>query len=306
MRAMMDFRKLIGRGHARRARNKRTIVFNVDVARRRRSRAEYGEGRSRGTLAGIALAATVVLLIAGTALAPRVLKPAGFSVRWIDVRTSDLLTRAEVIALSGLRVGDNLLTADLGRIRRAICAHPDVKDAAVSRTLPGRVSIRVYERYPVAAVHVPSSPRAQGASTVRRYVIDEEGCVLSVKKELRNRALPLLLGLTIDVARPGERLRDPMTQKALEIIKGYRDTGLCRQIDLVSVDVSDPENYLLRSASIQEIRLGAEQLTDRLQLLSYILKQRGFRGMELPAAYLDLRWKDVAELPLGREAISMK
>jgi hypothetical protein len=77
-------------------------------------------------------------------------------------------------------------------------------------------------------------------------------------------------------------------------------------LELVSVDASDPDNYLLRSNVIQEIRLGGDDLNERLRLLSFILKQRKYRGMDGPASYIDLRWKDVAELPLVKDMVAKR
>lgn len=52
--------------------------------------------------------------------------------------------------------------------------------------------------------------------------------------------------------------------------------------------------------------MGGEDLDERLRLLSFVLKQRRLRGIEGPASYLDLRWKDVAEMPLRRDVVSMR
>lgn len=301
-------------------RKRRTIVFNVDVARRRRTAApaDGRGGRAGWRWGGMALAAAVALaLCAGAAAALRagLLKPSGFTVRWIEVSNEELLSKERIRSLAGVKVGDNLFSADLGKIRARIRSHPDVRDAVVNRRMPGGVVIRVYERYPVAAIYCPvrvASQQAQppgGTSQgerMRRCVVDAEGVVLSARKERSSKSLPLLLGLNLGAVRPGDRLCSDAAKNALGIVAHYRESELCHQLELVSVDAGDPDNYLMRSNVIQEIRLGRDDLDERLRLLSFILKQRKYRGLDGPASYIDLRWKDVAELPLGKELVAKR
>jgi len=273
------------------------------------------------------------------------LRPSGFTVRWIEVSNEELLSRERIRALAGVKVGDNLFSADLQKIRARICAHPDIRDAMVNRKMPGGIVIRVHERFPIAAVFCPvvsapqqlsrpAGPRPPAASAkviipsaipgrgpspgsevaaglcegdrMRRCVVDAEGFVLSARKERNSRSLPLLIGLKLGPVRSGDRLCSPAAKNALGIVERYRESELCRQLELVSVDASDPDNYLMRSNVIQEIRLGKENLGERLQLLSFILKQRKYRGLDGPASYIDLRWKDVAELPLAKDIVARR
>lgn len=307
-------------------RKRRTIVFNVDVAKRRRPGAlpTRKAGPSVWSWVRPTLAAAGILALcicAAVFLHTGLLKPSGFTVRWIEVRNEELLSKERVRALAKIRVGDNLFAADLQGIRARICAHPDVRDAVVNRRMPGGVVIRVYERYPIAAVYCPVrgtpkqsfQPTGTGASTrihqgdqMRRYVVDSDGVVLSARKERNSRSLPLLLGLNLGAVLPGNRLCSTTAKNALGIVDHYRESELCRQLELVSVDASDPDNYLLRSNVIQEIRLGGDDLDERLRLLSFILKHRKYRGMDGPASYIDLRWKDIAELPVVKELVAKK
>lgn len=294
-------------------RKRRTIVFNVDVARRRRAgtlpgrRAEGGGWRWwRLALSGAGIVVLCVCAAAG--LRAGFLKPSGFTVRWIEVSNEEMLSKERVRALADVKVGDNLFLADLQKIRARICAHPDVRDAVVNRRMPGGVVIRLYERYPIAAVYCPvrgaahPSPLPAGSldgERMRRYVVDAEGVVLSAKKERNSKSLPLLMGLNLGPVRPGDRLCSAAAKNALGIVEHYRESELCRQLEMVSVDASDLDNYVMKSNAIQEIRLGSDDLGERLRLLSFILKQRKYRGLDGPASYIDLRWKDVAEMPLG-------
>ena len=267
---------------------RRRIVLNVSVSRRRKERRRR---RSAGRW-GIALAAAA--LVAGLALvrfpaARRLLEPAGFTVKWVEVSNEDLLGEGEIVRLSGVTFGEGLLSLDLAAVRSRIVAHPDVRDAVVERNLPSGVRIRVYERYPVAAVY-------RG----KRYVVDEKGHVLSGRKEKHARALPIIKGCNTGPLSPGKMLTSARALKALSIITRCADSDLCGLMQLVSVDVTDPDNPVLRTKAIREIRLGSGNVEKRLRLLAYILEQRKYRGLDRPARYLDLRWNNAAEMPEGR------
>lgn len=285
------------------SKKRRRIVFNVDVAKRRRAResretppaADPSRLWRWGKFAAAVLAVASLGVLGTASVRERFQSPPRFTVRWIEVANEELLTKREVIALSRMRVGDNLITADLGSIRDRLRAHPDIRDAVVSRKVPGGILIRIYERTPIATVYAGG-----------RYVLDEEGCVLSPKKEQTSRALPSITGVSPGPLRAGDRLRASAIRRAIEVVKAYHESELDRQIELVSVDMTDTENTVLRSNTIEEIRIGDESVAERMQLLSFVLAQRKLRGIDGPASYLDLRWKDVAEMPARGDIVSMR
>jgi cell division septal protein FtsQ len=273
-------------------RKRRTVVFNVNVAKRRKSRSKSGKGGMNASSTGLRRAVLVPVVLFSMMIMALMfwswfVVGAGFAVKWVRVDRAHMLSEREILALADVKIGSNLLLSDLEKIRARICAHPDIKDAVVSRKIPGGIQIKVYERFPVAAIHYR-----------KRYVIDEEGVVLSARKERMNRCVPFLTGLRLKDVRVGEALHTPGLKKALEVVKRYHETELCRQIELISVDMSDPTNVVMRSHKIEEIRLGEKNLDERLKLLSYILKQRSDQGRDGPARYIDLRWNDVTEMPL--------
>jgi cell division protein FtsQ len=212
---------------------------------------------------------------------------AGFKLRRIVVSNRQLMTAREIVVLSGLQVGDNLLAVDLDEVEKRVSSHPDIRSAAVSRHVPDTIKIEIAERFPVASVH-------KG----RRYVVDGDGIFLSDRKQRGNSSLPMLVGLDFGEVRVGEKLSSPGAERVLDLVRRCCETGLARQLELVSIDVRDPDNLILRTKDIEEIRLGNGEIGQRLQLLSYILEERKKRGLNSPARYLDLRWKNVTEMPL--------
>jgi len=76
----------------------------------------------------------------------------------VHAREPDLFHR------SGLRIGENLLLADLSRAARAIQADPWVASARLERRLPGEVVASIAEHRPAALVELGGL-----------YVLDDEG-----------------------------------------------------------------------------------------------------------------------------------
>lgn len=71
-----------------------------------------------------------------------------------EVHVQGLVTVAadEIVALSGVRQGDNLLTIDLRASADAVAVHPRIERAAVQRRLPGGLVISVVEHEPMMLV----------------------------------------------------------------------------------------------------------------------------------------------------------
>ena len=132
------------------------------AARRRRVASEQRRRRRRRTLA---VALLVTVLAAGW-LATRT---GLFDVDAVRVSGAVHETDQDVVDVSGVRLGDQLLDLDAGAVARAVEALPWIATVSVERGLDGTVTIAVTERTPVATV-----AELGGA----RYLVDAEGRLL--------------------------------------------------------------------------------------------------------------------------------
>lgn len=283
-------KKKVKKNSTRAPARRRKIVLNVEVSKRRAKKGKKKAARSSTRahkpvarrVIMIACAVFVTLYFACTCLPPMI-----FKVRWVRVENEYTLSGEEIALRAGIREGANLLALDLAELRRRIISHPDIREVEIRRVIPGGVEIEVGERYPVASIF-----------SSRRYVVDEEGIILSARKERQNLTLPTITGLTEEIPGEGKMLRSEPARRALQIITRCRDSNLCSQMDLISVDVNDSGNLIMRTRTIAEIRLGNNEFNYRLDLLSRILEQRRARGFAGPAKYIDLRWNSATEMPL--------
>lgn len=104
----------------------------------------------------------------------------GFATRRVEVTGTRLLAPHEVLAASGVRIGDNVWT-DPAAWESALLRHPVVAGAEVTRSLPGTLRIRVTEKRPAALLQ---------AGTLRP--VTAEGEILPVDPARVPVDLPLL------------------------------------------------------------------------------------------------------------------
>jgi len=101
-------------------------------------------------LIGIQVALLAALGFAGRQIYLAVITSRHFDVRSVAVAGTVHARQDEIRDLAAFAIGANLFRVDLERLRDEVRRHPWVLDAAVRRSLPGTVEIRVTEREPAA------------------------------------------------------------------------------------------------------------------------------------------------------------
>lgn len=105
----------------------------------------------------------------------------------IEVKGSRRVPKEEVLRLSGIRPGQNILSFSAKDAEGSIRANPWIEDALIDRGLPGSITIEVRERYPVAIVKLDSL-----------YVMDINGVVFKRLAREDSLDLPVITGLTME------------------------------------------------------------------------------------------------------------
>lgn len=125
--------------------------------------------RRRGRFRGLYKLLSILLIAAAVVLACVVF----FRVNSVEVTGNVRYTAAEVIAASGIKMGDNLVVLPRSRVSAAICANlPYVESVSIKKALPDGVVLVVTER--VAAASVES---AEG-----RWLVSAQGKLLELDK----------------------------------------------------------------------------------------------------------------------------
>ncbi|MCR4403686.1 MAG: FtsQ-type POTRA domain-containing protein [Candidatus Acetothermia bacterium] len=218
-----------------------------------------------GAVIGLAL---VSWLLVGSGL---------FRIREISVEGGERVKPAEVRDLIGVRVGENIFLADLGRAREALLRLPWVRTAQVRRALPGRVRVILEERKPCAVA----------ALAKEQEWVDREGYLLEKAPEGSG---PLLRGSRALETTRGRRL-DERSQLVLEALCPLGEQFLAQFTEL-QLQSSSPELVLQAKAGFR-VLLDLEDLGARLRLLERLLTE--LRGNDY--LYIDLRFGDVVLRP---------
>lgn len=129
-------------------RKQKDLVTMPRRARRARRGSDGRRGRFRRY--GISLLVVLTLAAGGVALVRSPL----FEVDGIEVSGMRMLSRNEVLAASGLRIGMNVLSVDTSGVRQRLERIPLVASAKVERIYPSQVKIQVTERKPSAVAIV--------------------------------------------------------------------------------------------------------------------------------------------------------
>lgn len=184
----------------------------------------------------------------------------------VHAREPDLFHR------SGLRIGENLLLADLSRAARAIQADPWVASARLERRLPGEVVARIVEHRPAALVELGGL-----------YVLDDEGRLFKRAAADDGLDLPILTGISRQAwvdRKPDLQLR---LFAALHLLDTWQASGL--SLGTVSeIRLEDGGGFTVFAhdgGAVQEVRLGAGDVSLKLQRLAQMraaLARRGERA----------------------------
>ena len=135
-----------------------------------------------------------------------------FDLQEIGVEGNVSVSREELVELSGLSTGMNLLKISRQQAAESLLTHPYIKEAVVSVSLPDRVEISVTERLPMALI----------SGDGRYLVLDESGCCLAEVGLAAAESWPLP-GIRCNADAmdllPGEQTEDKGVLAALVLIQ---------------------------------------------------------------------------------------
>jgi cell division protein FtsQ len=150
------------------------------------------------------------LAVAIVASAWVVVTSAFFDIQKIDVRGNRRLSDRQIVGLSGARLGSNLITLSLDRIRRSLMGSPWIASADAIRSLPSTLVIDVRERSAVAWVRDPGGYAAlagdgvvveRGTDTPQGLVaLGTAGSSTPVGERSRGLGVPLRVVASLDTS----------------------------------------------------------------------------------------------------------
>ncbi|HYQ81805.1 MAG TPA: FtsQ-type POTRA domain-containing protein [Anaeromyxobacteraceae bacterium] len=186
---------------------------------------------------------------------------------------------AELLALSPVRPGDQLLTADLPALERAVARHPWVRSAEARRRLPAAVEVRVEERDPGALVDLGGL-----------YLVDRQAQVFKRAAPGDGLDLPVVTGFTRDDYLQRRADLEPLLAGALALLDGYAREGLSAFGAVSEIHVDPDEGVTLYiGEEATQVRLGVGDLPQKLERLHRVLGTLRAGGRRAEVLHLDNR-----------------
>jgi cell division septal protein FtsQ len=225
--------------------------------------------------------AAVVLVVAGLALLPWRTLRHRYAVL-TDVKVSGLryLDAPRVLEDARLRLGQDLPSLDLSRVRQLVMMDPRIERAEVSRRGLRGLQVSVVERVPALAV-THGEP----------WEIDTSGVLLEPLQPGVVADVPMLTGADFSAWRPGSQVRTSQVQRGLAWAAILGDNALRLAGQVSEVDVSQERStrlVLMNGISV----IGPAWPADMRQLsgLRATLADLGRKGM-MPGE-VDVRFPD--------------
>ena len=225
-----------------------------------------------------------MLVGGGWHLARLCLESSTFHLAALEVQGLSLLRGEDILAASGLDVGDNIFAVDLEEVAVQVEQLPWVEKTLIARKPPDRLIVSVVERRRLAWVELGEI-----------YGVDKEGVLLPAAREanesFRDLDLPVITGLesASDSLHPGEAVGDSLL---IAILAWWQqanvyDAEFCMNVSEIQPLGSEGIRLLLVGDGL-EVRLPTDRVSERLRVLKKLMV-RVYRECPDPS-YIDLRF----------------
>ncbi len=116
-----------------------------------------------------------------------------FGIKTINVEGTNTLDEADIIINSGIKFGENIIKLSKNKAEEKIEQNPYVKTSKISKKLPAKIKIEIYERKPYMQIEYNYS----------FGILDNEGILLEYSQD-KLRDVTVLEGFQWSYINPGE------------------------------------------------------------------------------------------------------
>jgi cell division protein FtsQ len=198
-----------------------------------------------------------------------------FGLEHVNVRGANRANDSELLKLTGLQLGQNLLQLDVAAVERAFASHPWVKSASVRRRLPRTLDVTLVEHEPRAVV-----------SLGELYLVNPEGEPFKRLSPQDGLDLPLVTGLDRDAFVDNPELSKGRILAALSLVTAWkREDGALSEIRTSDLGLTAV------TADGREVRLGEGDLDAKLVRLRRIEQELLARRLSADVIRLDNRMR---------------
>ncbi len=269
-----------------------------------------------GVIGGTAIGAFVLWQGYQWALLRFVYRNETYAIRRIEVRHDGFLRADQIRRWADVALGQNLLALDLDRVRHDLEFNPWIRWADVQAQRPDCLRISVWEREPLAQIVTWRFSLTEQRAWPETNYVDAGGCVLpSVQpdwvqpgQDVDFSHLPRLAGLEHFPVIPGQALRAPHLDAAIQLIRAYEDSALYSLVDLEEVDLGHPNALRGTLRGGIQVVFGTTNFDRQMRLWRSIHDYAQAQGRVLESIDLSVtnnipaRWRDSADAKAPRPA----
>ncbi len=200
-----------------------------------------------------------------------------FSIQQIDVTGNARRTPDDVASEAGIVKGENVFTLDLDKARSRLLADPWIREATLSRRLPGTVSVQVTERDAAAIIALGDS-----------FLASRDGDVFKRLESGDPTDLPVVTGLTADGIGADREAATKSIRRALDLAAEYERAPMAARAPLEEVHIESGEALtLFVGKNAVALELGAAPFHRKLEEAAKVLAELDKRGAKADAIMLD-------------------
>jgi len=224
-----------------------------------------------------------LLLLLGGLLAASVhglLKTTPFPVQKVEVYGTQRLTRDEIIALTGVTPGQNLLALRLKTIGQQVQSNPWVGSVRVQRFFPGTIALSIKERQPVAVINMGLL-----------YYLDANGEPFKPLSHGDGLDYPVVTGISEDDLNTDPATIKDTLKTACDLLAALKQHGSFILADVSEIHYDRGHGFTLyTTAGALPIKIGTDDFDHKLQRFARIYENL---MTQLPGLqYIDLDYSD--------------
>lgn len=190
-----------------------------------------------------------------------------YNLTTIEIEDDGTLTRDQILDAAGIHEGENIFRVNLSKARDGMGRLPQVERVEMERMLPGKITITIAERKPIAWLTAKGSD--DPTTSPDAFLIDAKGTLIKTSKQLREYFhMPVIFGFSTDNLEAGQTLTAPEIAAALNLIDLNADNS---RFQIRGIDLSRGYCMVVTNQSRMMITFGLDNIDEQLKRLGWTL-----------------------------------
>ncbi len=228
----------------------------------------------------------LVVVLSGLAIQRSIYADPTFGLRFVDIQTTGVLDKDQIVQWSGIKPGTNIFDINLKAVEHRLLRHPEVKSVRLTRNMPNRIGLFISER----RIFLQA---VAGEKSAEFWSMDEEGFVIPSPSNQIRLHLPVLMlpELSKHPLEIGMQYLDPQFKKAKELISAIYENDFLHFEDISYIATTAQDEFEIKLRSGVKVYV-KENFDAALKKLSHF--QELFKADTGSIEYIDARFNDVA------------